>query len=137
MMDLSATDEQLEFTMEHVIFASGVNGYAHSNPNDDNGNMFPLLDISTAFQLNVDIDLPLAMQCVTIDHSDYLGRIGMAVSIPEQFILATRFLLLKRRFPRHEPGQAAVPLASHSTLAVRSAAKVDAGDIAAVLALII
>ena len=32
MMDLGATDEQLEFTMEHVIFASGVNGYARLDP---------------------------------------------------------------------------------------------------------
>ena len=79
MMDLGATDEQLEFTMEHVIFASGVNGYARLNPNDDNDNMFPLLDmiIDGLPAPDVDIDGPLAMQCVTIDHSDYLGRIGI------------------------------------------------------------
>ncbi len=79
MMDLGATDEQLEFTMEHVIFASGVNGYARLDPNDDNDNMFPLLDmiIDGLPAPDVDIDGPLAMQCVTIDHSDYLGRIGI------------------------------------------------------------
>ena len=45
MADLNATDEQLEFTMEHVVYASAVNGFARLDPNDGNDNMYPLLDM--------------------------------------------------------------------------------------------
>ena len=79
MMDLGATDEQLEFTMEHVIYASAVNGFARLAPDDSCDNMFPLLDmiVNELPAPEVDVDAPLAMQCVTIDHSDYVGRIGV------------------------------------------------------------
>ena len=45
MMDLGATDDQLEFAMEHVIYASATNGFARLDPNDDNTDMYPLLDM--------------------------------------------------------------------------------------------
>ena len=79
MMDLGASDEQLEFTMEHVVFASAVNGYARLAPDDDNKDMLPLLDmiVEGLPAPEVNIEGPLAMQCVTIDHSDYVGRIGI------------------------------------------------------------
>ena len=79
MMDLGATDEQLEFTMEHVVYASAVNGFARLDPEDGNMDMFPLLDmiVDSLPAPDVDPDGPLAMQCVTIDHSDYVGRIGI------------------------------------------------------------
>ena len=41
MMDLGATDEQLDFP---VIYASAVNGYARVEPDDGNMDMLPLLD---------------------------------------------------------------------------------------------
>ena len=79
MMDLGATDEQLEFTMEHVIYASAVNGFARLDPDDGNMDMYPMLDmiIDAMPTPDVDPDGPLAMQVVTIDHSDYVGRIGV------------------------------------------------------------
>ena len=79
MMDLGATDEQLEFAMEHVVYASAVNGYARLAPDDGNMDMYPLLDmiVDEMPAPDVDLDGPLAMQCVTIDHSDYVGRIGI------------------------------------------------------------
>lgn len=79
MMDLGATDEQLEFTMEHVIYASAVNGFARLDPNDGNMDMYPMLNmiIDAMPAPDVDPDGPLAMQVVTIDHSDYVGRIGV------------------------------------------------------------
>jgi GTP-binding protein len=79
MMDLGATDEQLEFTMEHVVFASAVNGFARLDPDDGNMDMYPLLDmiIDALPAPDTDPDGPLAMQCVTIDHSSYVGRIGI------------------------------------------------------------
>lgn len=79
MADLGATDEQLEFAMEHVVYASAMNGFARLDPNDDNDNMYPLLDmiIDDMPAPDVDPDGPLAMQCVTIDHSNFVGRIGI------------------------------------------------------------
>ena len=79
MMDLGATDEQLEFAMEHVIYASAVNGFARLDPDDGNMDMYPMLDmiIDAMPAPDVDPDGPLAMQVVTIDHSDYVGRIGV------------------------------------------------------------
>ena len=79
MADLSANDEQLEFAMEHVVYASAMNGFARLDPADDNDNMYPLLDmiLDDMPAPEVDPDGPLAMQCVTIDHSEYVGRIGI------------------------------------------------------------
>ena len=79
MADLGANDEQLEFAMEHVVYASAMNGFARLDPTDDNDNMYPLLDmiLDDMPAPEVDPDGPLAMQCVTIDHSEYVGRIGI------------------------------------------------------------
>ena len=79
MADLGANDEQLEFAMEHVVYASAMNGFARLDPADDNDNMYPLLDmiLEDMPAPEVDPDGPLAMQCVTIDHSEYVGRIGI------------------------------------------------------------
>ncbi len=79
MADLGATDEQLEFAMEHVIYASAVNGFARLDPADDNADMFPMLDmiVDDLPAPDVDPEGALAMQCVTIDHSEYVGRIGI------------------------------------------------------------
>ena len=79
MADLGASDEQLEFAMEHVVYASAVNGYARLDPLADGDNMYPLLDmiVHEMPAPEVDESAPLAMQCVTIDHSSYVGRIGI------------------------------------------------------------
>ena len=79
MADLGANDEQLEFAMEHVVYASAMNGFARLDPAGDNDNMYPLLDmiLDDMPAPEVDPDGPLAMQCVTIDHSEYVGRIGI------------------------------------------------------------
>ena len=79
MADLGATDDQLEFAMEHVVYASAMNGFARLDPNDGNMDMYPLLDmiIDDMPTPEVDENAPLAMQCVTIDHSNFVGRIGI------------------------------------------------------------
>ena len=79
MCDLGATDEQLTFSMEHVVFASGVNGYARLDPEDGNMDMYPLLDmiVDGLPAPEVDVDAPLAMQVVNVDHDNFLGRIGV------------------------------------------------------------
>ena len=133
MMDLGATDEQLEFTMEHVIFASGVNGYARLNPNDDNDNMFPLLDmiIDGLPAPDVDIDGPLAMQCVTIDHSDYLGRIGIGRVYSGTVHTGDKILVVKNDGSRAM--SQVKQLFTFDYLGRKECSEVDAGDIAAIV----
>ena len=79
MMDLGADDDQLEFAMEHVVYASAVNGFARLDPDDGGQDMYPLLDmiVEALPAPDVDVDGPLAMQCMTVDHSSYVGRIGI------------------------------------------------------------
>ena len=75
MMDLGASDAQLDFP---TIYASAINGYARVEPSDTNTDMIPLLDAILEYipAPQVDKGGPLAMQVCTVDHSDYLGRIG-------------------------------------------------------------
>ena len=133
MMDLGATDEQLEFTMEHVVFASGVNGYARLDPNDDNDNMFPLLDmiIDGLTAPDVDIDGPLAMQCVTIDHSDYLGRIGIGRVYSGTVHTGDKILVVKNDGSRAM--SQVKQLFTFDYLGRKECSEVDAGDIAAIV----
>lgn len=76
MCELEASDEQLDFP---VIYASAVNGYARYDANDDNSDMLPLLDtiLKEVPAPDVNIDGPIAMQICTVDHSSFVGRIGV------------------------------------------------------------
>ena len=86
MMELGATDEQLDF---QTVYTSAVNGFARLDPDDGNMDMIPLLDSILKYipAPDVDPDGPVAMQICTVDHSDYVGRIGtgrlFSGSIPE------------------------------------------------------
>ena len=133
MMDLGASDEQLEFTMEHVVFASGVNGYARLDPNDGNDNMFPLLDmiIDGLPAPDVDIDGPLAMQCVTIDLSDYLGRIGIGRVYSGTVHTVDKILVVKNDGSRAM--SQVKQLFTFDYLGRKECSEVDAGDIAAIV----
>ena len=75
MMELGATDEQLDF---QTVYTSAVNGFARLDPDDGNMDMFPLLDSILKYIPAPDVnpDGPVAMQICTVDHSDYVGRIG-------------------------------------------------------------
>ena len=79
MCDLGASDEQLAFSMEHVVYASAMNGYARLLPDDGNADMYPLLDmvVDEMPAPEVDPDAPLAMQVVNVDHDNFVGRIGV------------------------------------------------------------
>lgn len=133
MMDLGATDEQLEFAMEHVIFASGFNGYARLDPEDDNMDMYPMLDmiIDEMPAPDVDVDGPLAMQCVTIDHSDYVGRIGIGRVWSGTIHSGDKILVVKNNGER---AMAQIKqLFTFDYLGRKECDKVVAGDIGAVV----
>ena len=133
MMDLGATDEQLEFAMEHVVYTSAVNGFARMSPDDEGDDMLPLLDMIVDGLPAPDADPkgPLAMQCVTVDHSTYVGRIGIGRVFSGTIHAGERVLVVKNDGSRH---MAQVKqLFTFDYLGRNETAEVAAGDIAAVV----
>ena len=133
MADLGASDDQLEFAMEHVVYASAVNGFARLDPEDGNDNMYPLLDmiLDDMPAPEVDTDGPLAMQCVTVDHSSYVGRIGIGRVYSGTIHAGDRILVVKN------DGERAIAtvkqLFTFDYLGRTECTEVGAGDIAAVV----
>ena len=132
MADLGATDEQLEFAMEHVVYASAMNGFARLDPSDDNDNMYPLLDmiVEDMPAPEVDPDGPLAMQCVTIDHSEYVGRIGIGRIYSGTIHDGDKILVVKNDGSR--ANATVKQLFTFDYLGRKECGEVGAGDIAAV-----
>ena len=133
MADLGATDEQLEFAMEHVVYCSGVNGYARLDPNDGNMDMYPLLDmiVNDLPAPDVDVDGPLAMQCVTIDHSNFVGRIGIGRVYSGTIHTGDQILVVKNDGERKKA--TVKQLFTFNYLGRTECTEVSAGDLAAVV----
>ncbi len=76
MCELNASDEQLDFP---VVYTSAMMGYARFSPEDDNQNMLPLLDtiLKEIPAPDVEPSGPIALQICTVDHSSFVGRIGV------------------------------------------------------------
>jgi GTP-binding protein len=73
-VELGADDDQCDFT---TLYASGIQGYAKENLEDEGVDMQPLFE---AILHHVpppagDPNKPLQLQVTTLDYSDYLGRI--------------------------------------------------------------
>ncbi|MBR3224166.1 MAG: translational GTPase TypA [Atopobiaceae bacterium] len=134
MMDLGATDEQIEFAMEHVVYASAVNGFSRLEPDGPNeGDMFPLLNmiVESLPAPDVEPDGSLAMQCVTVDHSSYVGRIGIGRVYSGTIHAGERILVVKNDGSR---AMAQVKqLFTFDYLGRKECDEVVAGDIGAVV----
>jgi len=74
-LELNATHEQLDFA---VIYASGKDGYAVEDPNDQPLNIFPLLDmiIKEVPDTAGDKKQPFQMLTSAIEYDNYLGKLG-------------------------------------------------------------
>ena len=133
MADLGSTDEQLEFAMEHVVYCSGVNGYARLDPEDGNMDMYPLLDmiVNDLPAPEVDVDGPLAMQCVTIDHSNFVGRIGIGRVYSGTIHTGDQILVVKNDGERKTA--TVKQLFTFDYLGRTECSQVSAGDLAAVV----
>lgn len=133
MADLGATDEQLDFAMEHVVYCSGVNGYARLDPEDGNMDMYPLLDmiVNDLPAPEVDVDGPLAMQCVTIDHSNFVGRIGIGRVYSGTIHTGDQILVVKNDGERKTA--TVKQLFTFDYLGRTECSQVSAGDLAAVV----
>ena len=133
MADLGATDEQLEFAMEHVVYASAVNGYARLDPLADGDDMYPLLDmiVNEMPAPEVDETAPFAMQCVTVDHSSYVGRIGIGRIYSGELHSGDKILVVKN--DGSSSVQTVKQLFTFDYLGRTECDEVHAGDIAAVV----
>lgn len=75
-MDLNASDEQLDFK---VVYASGKNGFAKYNLDDENDNMQPLFEtiVNTVPEPLGSKDESLQLLVTNIDYDEYTGRMGI------------------------------------------------------------
>ncbi len=73
---LGASDRILDF---HTIYASARNGYAGTDPDKPGTDMRPLFDAIVKYMPPPDgsPDDPLQLQVASIDHSSFLGRLGI------------------------------------------------------------
>ncbi|APM38701.1 translational GTPase TypA [Clostridium kluyveri] len=75
-VELGASDSQLDF---QVVYCSAKAGFAKYEIEDDSATMEPLFDtiIKNVPAPEGYIDMPLQMLVTTIDHNEYVGRIGV------------------------------------------------------------
>ncbi len=92
-LDLATKDEQLEF---HTLYGSSKNGFMSENPNATSGNMQPLFDaICQYIPAPQQKDNDLRLLITNLDHSDYLGRIGIGKVISGSIKLGQQVICCK------------------------------------------
>ena len=130
MVELEANDEQLDFP---IIYASAVNGYARYEPTDDNDNMLPLLDTILKEVPAPDCEPtgPVALQLCTIDHSSFVGRIGVGRLFSGTMSKNEPVLVIKNDGTRYNTTIKQV--FTFDALGKKEEEKVSAGDIIAVV----
>ena len=76
LMDLGATDEQLDSPM---VFCSGRNGTASYSPDKPGTDLKPLFDTILEYipAPEADVDAPFQMLVSAIDYSEYVGRMAI------------------------------------------------------------
>jgi len=100
-MSLGATDKQLDFP---VIYASGRQGYAILDLNDEKKDLGPILDliIEKVPPAGGDPDAPLCMQVATLDYDDYLGYMAIGRMRAGRSKVGDRVLLAHRDGSKEE-----------------------------------
>ena len=130
MVELEASDEQLDFP---IIYASAVNGYARYEPNNDNDNMIPLLDtiLKEVPAPDCDPEGPVALQLCTIDHSSFVGRIGVGRLFSGTMSKNEQVLVIKNDGTRYNT--IIKQVFTFDALGKKEEQQVSAGDIIAVV----
>lgn len=93
--DLNATDEQLDFP---IVYASGKDGYAIIDLDDERESMKPLLEtiLHRVLPPVADPDLPFQMLVTMLDHDSYVGRIAIGRIFHGSIRLGEPVALVKR-----------------------------------------
>jgi GTP-binding protein len=129
-VELGADDEQLEFP---VCYGSGRDGWAVQELDETSDDLEPLFELVMR-EVNppaIDLTAPVRFQAVTIDHDDFVGRIG--VGRVERGILRLGERLCLCHPNRSKPVLTQIKnLYRYEGLAKVPAEQVQAGDIAVV-----
>ena len=130
MVELEASDEQLDFP---IIYASAMNGYARYNPDDENNNMVPLLDtiLKEVPAPDCEPSGPVALQICTVDHSSFVGRIGVGRLFSGTMHKNEQVLVIKNDGTRYNTTIKQV--FTFEELGKKEQQEVNAGDIIAVV----
>ena len=130
MVELDASDEQLDFP---IVYASAMNGYARYEANDGNMDMLPLLDtiLKEIPAPDVDPEGPIALQVCTVDHSSFVGRIGVGRLSSGSIHKGEPVLVLKNDGTRYNTDIKQV--FTFVNLQKKEQKEVQAGDIVAVV----
>ncbi len=124
--ELNATEEQLDFP---IVYASGKEGYARLELEDDDTDMAPLLDtmLHRVLPPLADVDRPFQMLVTMLDYDNYLGRIAVG-RIFHGRITPNEPIVLVKRDGRHERGRV-TKLLKYQGLRPVEADEALAGDI--------
>lgn len=98
-IDLGADEDQLEFP---VIYASGRQGWAVKELNEEKNDMIPLLDTIMEYipQPRLE-DGPVQIQVTSIDYNDYVGRIGIGRVFRGELKKSQPLVIIKRDGSEH------------------------------------
>jgi GTP-binding protein len=131
-VELEADDDTLDFT---TIYASGREGIATLDLNTKAENLQPLYRtlLEKVPSPIVDADVPLQMQVMSIDYSEFVGRIGIGRIFAGKIRKNQRIALLKRDGSRKESN--IKQLFEFDRLGRTECTELAAGDIAAVVGL--
>ena len=130
MVELDATDEQLDFP---VIYSSAMCGYARYEYDDGNMNMLPLLDTILEEVPAPDCEPagPVALQVCTVDHSSFVGRIGVGRLFSGTIHKGEPVLVIKNDGTRYNT--VIKQVFTFEELGKKEKTEVNAGDIVAVV----
>lgn len=130
-IELQATDEQLDF---RGVYAAGRDGWAIGELEDERRDLKPLLDmIVKHVPAPLHQDGPVQMLIAAMDHSDYVGRIGIGRVVRGTLQARRPLVLLKR--DGSEVKTQAKQLFVFENLGRSEAEEVVCGDICAVVGL--
>jgi len=101
--ELNASDEQLDFP---IVYASGKDGYARLELDDEDSDMAPLLDtvLHRVLPPVGDVDNPFQMLVTMLDYDSYIGRIAIG-RISHGKITPGEPIVLVKRDGHHERGR--------------------------------
>ena len=130
-VELDASDDQLDF---RGVYAAGRDGWAVGELDDERVNLFPLLDMIVEHIPAPEVrEGPLQMLVAAMDHSDYVGRIGVGRIERGRIRAKDRVVMIKRDGTRVE--SPIKQLFVFDNLGRREVDEVGCGDICAVVGL--
>lgn len=129
--ELDADEAQLDFPM---LYASGRDGWAVRELNDERESIFPLMDAILEYIPGPEYkEGPVQMQVATLDYSDYVGRIGIG-RVYRGVLKAKAPLSLIKNTGKSRPAQLK-QLLTFEGLARAEVDEVACGDLCAVVGL--